>query len=332
MPYLLKESKRIQKGKEKSIAKGVRKTEKKELLKVKDDIVFQNIFGKEKNRKITEHLLSLILGRKVEKVILDVNKRMLTNRADGKIGRLDIRVKFNDGEDADIEIQVRKYDSLPERILSYWSAMYTQKMEKGKEYGEIKPSISIVITDHRIKELEGIEKYHTKWNLREETHKERIFTKNIEIHILEMPKLTGEIKELDELGIWLKFIENPKNEEVREKMQMEENIFLKQAMEELEYLSGDEDFRRLVESREAFLRDQYSCEQSARREGKAIGLAEGEKIGLSKGEAIEKKQEKIQIAKKLLKKKVPIEEIVELTGLEESEIKKLEEENNKSNL
>ena len=116
MPYLLKESKRIQKGKEKSIAKGVRKTEKKELLKVKDDIVFQNIFGKEKNRKITEHLLSLILGRKVEKVILDVNKRMLTNRADGKIGRLDIRVKFNDGEDADIEIQVRKYDSLPEKV------------------------------------------------------------------------------------------------------------------------------------------------------------------------------------------------------------------------
>ncbi len=103
-------------------------------------------------------------------------------------------------------------------------------------------------------------------------------------------------------------------------MQMEENIFLKQAMEELEYLSGDEDFRRLVESREAFLRDQYSCEQSARREG----LAEGEEIGLAKGE----KQKAIEIARKLLKMKIPVEQIIQATGLEESEIKKLEEENN----
>ncbi len=172
-----------------------------------------------------------------------------------------------------------------------------------------------------MKELEEIKEYHTKWNLREEKHREKIFTKNIELHILEIPKMKEKEGKTDELELWLKFIENPKNEEVMEEMQREGNVFLKQAMEELEYLSGDEDFRRLVESREAFLRDQYSYEQSARREGKAIGLAEGEKIG----EKLGKSEKAIEIAKKLLKIKMPIEQIMEITGLKQSEIKKLEE-------
>ena len=37
---------------------------------------------------------------------------------------------------------------------------------------------------------------------------------------------------------------------------MSENKFLKQAKEELAYLSGDPDFQRLVEARAVFLMDQ----------------------------------------------------------------------------
>lgn len=69
------------------------------LLELKNDLVFQELFGKQKNSQITSHLLSLILGRKVYNIDLDVNKRMLGNRPDSKTGRLDIRAKFNDGEE-----------------------------------------------------------------------------------------------------------------------------------------------------------------------------------------------------------------------------------------
>lgn len=68
------------------------------LLELKNDLVFQELFGKQKNSQITSHLLSLILGRKIYNIDLDVNKRMLGNRPDSKTGRLDIRAKFNDGE------------------------------------------------------------------------------------------------------------------------------------------------------------------------------------------------------------------------------------------
>ena len=59
---------------------------------------------------------------------------------------------------------------------------------------------------------------------------------------------------------------------------MEENKFLKQAKEELAYLSGDPDFQRLVESRAGMLMDidcyKEQCRQEALIEGRAEGRAE----------------------------------------------------------
>ena len=87
-------------------------------------------------------------------------------------------------------------------------------------------------------------------------------------------------------------------------MEKQENRFLKQAEEELAYLSGDEDFKRLVEAREGFLRDQYEFELAGKKEGKK--------------EATE------QIAKDLLKLRVEMEKIIKATGLTKEEIEKLE--------
>lgn len=63
------------------------------LLELKNDLVFQKLFGKQKNSKITAHFLSLILGKEIYNIDLDVNKRMLGNRENSKTGRLDIRAK-----------------------------------------------------------------------------------------------------------------------------------------------------------------------------------------------------------------------------------------------
>ena len=161
----------------------------KKLLDLKNDIVFQELFGKQKNSKITEHLLTLILEREIKGIDLDVNKRMLGNRQDSKTGRLDIRAKFNDGEDCDIELQVEPFKYMNKRILEYWAEMYTQKVSSGNRYSILKPSIVILIADYKLEELKELEEYHTVWNLRERKNKEKVLTKDIEIHILEMPKI-----------------------------------------------------------------------------------------------------------------------------------------------
>ena len=81
----------------------------------------------------------------------------------------------------------------------------------------------------------------------------------------------------DELVQCLKFIKEPENEGV-EKF-MKENKYLKQAKKELEHLSGDPDFKRLLESRVGFLRDEATQMAVAKQEGERHGMKKGRKEG-----------------------------------------------------
>ena len=84
---------------------------------------------------------------------------------------------------------------------------------------------------------------------------------------------------------------------------MVDNKYVKKAEKELEYLSGDEETRRLAELREKAIRDELAAIAQARDEGISY--------------------EKIKFAKKMLEKKMDIALIMEMTGLTKEEIKKL---------
>ena len=284
-----------------------------ELLNLTKDLVFQELFGKQKNKDITAHLLSLILNRKIKNIDLDVNKRMLGNRKNSKTGRLDIRAKFNDGEDCNIELQVEPYPYMDKRMLEYWGSMYDAKINSGDSYEVLKPTISILITDYKITNLKHISKYHTVWNLREKDFTDTILTNDIEMHILEIPKINDNEMLKDELVQWLRFIKEPENKGV-EKF-MEENKYLKQARKELEHLSGDPDFKRLLESRAGFLRDVDAKMYVAREEGKEEGREEGKEEG--------KKENQLEIAKKMKEENMDIEQISRITNLTREEIEEL---------
>ena len=96
---------------------------------------------------------------------------------------------------------------------------------------------------------------------------------------------------------------------------MRENRFLRQAKKELSYLSGDPDFQRLVDARAGFLKDMYNMKKQALIDGRSEGIAQG----LAEGKA----EEKIEIAKKMKLKNMPINEIIELTGLSKKDIDSL---------
>ena len=98
------------------------------------------------------------------------------------------------------------------------------------------------------------------------------------------------------------------------------HLYFQQARKELEYLSGDEAFQRIVEARARFLEDQEVQTRAARDEGLSEGKKIGETIGLKKGESIGLKNGKKEIAKKMKAKNMPIKEIMELTGLSKEEI------------
>ena len=175
------------------------------------DLVFQRIFGKPGNEKITERLLSLILEKDILGIDLDINKRLLDGAESDKVGRLDIRAKLKTGEDFNIELQMSPYEYMPERMVYYWSKLYSGKLKRGTNYEKLTPTTSILITNYNLDELSSINKYHTIWNLREKDYHQVVLTNDIEFHILEIPKMLKENPDFkkDELATWLKFLIEP---------------------------------------------------------------------------------------------------------------------------
>ena len=283
----------------------------------KNDLVFQRIFGKVGNEKIAKRFIELIIGEKIESIDLDVNKELIREKEEEKLGRLDVRAKLNGGISCNIEIQLKNHNDMEKRILYYWSKLHAGQLKESEKYKDIKRTISIVIMGENLKKLKDITNYHTKWNLTEQNRKDLILTEDIEIHVLELKKMKKLTNKQDELRLWLMFLDNPEDEEVQK--EMEENAYLKQAMKEYEHLRGSEGFWRIVELREKNLRDEEWERENAREEARAEGLKEGKKEGKKEGIKANKKE----TAKKLLKEKFSIEDIIRITELTQKEIEEI---------
>ena len=277
----------------------------------KMDIIFQAIFGEVGSENITKDFLEKILKRKIEKISLDKNPILRRELKDDKLGVLDIVTELDGKEKCNIEMQLIDKNNIIERMLYYWSKMYTRQIKAGDDYNKLEKTIVILIADFNIKGLEEVE-YHSTWKIIETNSvKKLILTDKFELDIIELSKIKGRENEKDQLLDWLVFLENPESERVIQKM--EENENLKEAVEKLDRISEDEKMQRIIELREKAIRDEHAI------------YAKGVDDGIEEGKAKGAREKQIEIAKKLLKAKVGMEVIIETTGLTKEEIEKLQE-------
>ena len=278
----------------------------KKTLSPKLDVVFQALFGEVGSERITKNFLETILNKKIEKIDLSKNPILRREFKDDKLGVLDILAELDGKEKCNIEMQLVNSKSIIERILYYWSRLYSRQIKIGQDYNLLERTIIILITDFKIESLEELD-YHSRWKIMEDKQgKKIILTQKLEIDIIELPKIIGKEKEQDNLLDWLYFLENPKSRRVTEKM--EENKEIKEAVEKLDSLSEDERMQRIADLREKAILDEKAIY--------AKGLDDGIKEGLEKG----KEKEKLEIAKKLKKEGMNTELIAEITGLKIKEI------------
>ena len=267
----------------------------------KMDIIFQAIFGEVGSENITKDFLEKILKRKIEKISLDKNPILRRELKDDKLGVLDIITELDGKEKCNIEMQLIDKNNIIERMLYYWSKMYTRQIKAGEDYDKLEKTIVILIADFNIKGLEEVE-YHSTWKIIETNSvKKLILTDKFELDIIELSKIKGRENEKDQLLDWLVFLENPESERVARKM--EENKNLKEAVEKLDRISEDEKMQRIIELREKAIRDEHAI------------YAKGVDDGIEKGI--------MKIAKSMLKKGMNVSDIIEITGLTKEEIEKL---------
>ena len=161
--------------------------------------------------------------------------------------------------------------------------------------------------------LQNIQEYHTVWHYREENHREKILTKNTEVHILELEKYKRHKKQTGEIDPWLEFFINPYGKEVQDMARTRAE--LEEAVKQLRLLNADEEVQQLADAEDWARYDYNSAMSEMKQKGLEAGLAEGKAEG--------EKKANLKIAQKMLEKKMDINLIAELTGLTKEEIKSL---------
>ena len=318
------------------------KEEKKDLLKPKNDVVFQCLFN-QKNEKITKAFVEAILEKKIKKMTINETKELYREKPEDKLGILDLELDINDKEKVDVEVELIERENFAERLLYYFSRLYGGEIKKGKDYTESKRVLIVAIVDYEIDLTKEIEEFETRWKIKETKNPQLVLTEDVEFIILELPKVRREYEKNKEnkKAQWMMFLDDPNTREVKEIMNKNEDI--KDAIITVHEMSEDEKIRKLAELREKAIMDEKAIRKAGYRRGMEKGLEDGKKIGIEQGieqgmergikqgikegikQGIEKgeRKQKEEIAKKLKAMKISLNQIKEATGLSEDEINNL---------
>ena len=238
--------------------------------------------------------------------ILDNTKLKRDGPAD-KLGILDIRAKTLAGEQINIEVQLVNQYNMDKRTLFYWSKMYSEQLKEGQPFDDLKKTITINILDFNYMDVDS---YNTVFHLWEDRHKGYKLTDVLEIRFIELPKFRKAKFDLSRpLDRWLVFIDDLPEEVL--KMAMKAEPVIAKAEELLEYLGSLDEVKRYYEAREREVHDEVTRTNGAKEEGRKEGRKEGQQ------------EKQLEIAKKMLYRGLPIEQIIECTGLSINEIEKL---------
>jgi predicted transposase/invertase (TIGR01784 family) len=163
-------------------------------LSIMEDAVFKILFSSdtEDSREALRCLLSACIRREISDVRI-LNNELFPAHLAAKSARLDVHVTFNDGEVADLEMQMHKSnDDLKTRVTQYTAALQFGQSKRGKSYRKIKRVYQIVFLNDIM--FPHSDKLPRRYSYREESEYDRL-TEAVEIIFYEMPKLGQRVQD-----------------------------------------------------------------------------------------------------------------------------------------
>ncbi len=106
----------------------------------------------------------------------------------------------------------------------------------------------------------------------------KLYNDKMELQILELKKLPGEIRTGEDIVNWMRFFNGKNRKEFEDMAQRDE--YLDEAYEALKRLSADDEKRLEYEAREKALRDHISMLEGMKEEGMEEGIEKGRKEGI----------------------------------------------------
>lgn len=267
------------------------------FVDIKNDIAFRKIFGNENKKIILISFLNAVMKLRERDAIEDVeilNPYQLPIIKNLKASIIDVKARDKKGKTYIIEMQVAEPDGLDKRLLYYSSKEYSQQIESGEYYTQLKPVIFIGIFDFHFTEGQKYLSHHAVCDV--ENGERRI--KDMDFYFIELPRFNKPLVDLVEVtDKWIFFIKEAENLEV-----IPENV------DDEGLKAAYQDANKYSWTKEELDAYDYSAMREQDERGK-ITAAE--------------KRAKIETAKGLKKLGVSFEIIREATGLSDEEIDNL---------
>lgn len=275
------------------------------FVDVTNDVAFRKIFGNENKKISLISFLNAVLDFPEGKKVVDVNilnPYQLPKLSGGKTTIVDINAKDQNDNSFIVEMQVTESEGFDKRVLYYTSQSYADQISRGDEYNKLNAAYFIGILDFTISKNP---KYISRHRVLDVATGENII-RDIEFNFIELPKFKLELNELKtNIEQWIYFIKNAENLEV-----IPENINdegLKEAYKEADKYSWTR--QELQDYDKIFIREQDErgkftlVEKRAKLEGKI--------------------EEKKEVAINLIKLNIPVDIIIQSTGLTKEEIENI---------
>ena len=175
----------------------------------KSDILFKMTFVKYK------HLLKCLVAAVLKITVKDIeefvilNSEIVPEAVDKKFCRLDIHLKAN-GQYVDVEMQVSDKGNFSERLLVYWSKVFSGALGSGDDYAVVPKAILISFVNFPLFECK---EYYSEFACIEK-HRYELLTDKMSIFVFELGKLPEEIDKNNILELFLRLFKADTEEEL----------------------------------------------------------------------------------------------------------------------
>ena len=282
-----------------------------------NDYFIRYLFSHEGNENIALNFINAVfkdLDFETFNKIEILNPFNIAENYDEKESIVDIKATTETGITVLIEIQARGNEDFIKRALYYWAYNYSSSLNRGSFYDELKPTVSINITNFI---LTDEDKVHSCYVLKE-LNNNKILTDHCQLHFVEIPKFN--LKDISksenfdnihkEFISWIKFF---KGENMS--ILMKENTIFEEVEKKCRTFLNNTPVMDKYKKREV---DAYFFDKSIE-----LDLKKAKEQGITEGIEQGEKNKAISIARNLKKSGIDIKIISENTGLSIEEIKKL---------
>jgi predicted transposase/invertase (TIGR01784 family) len=258
-----------------------------------NDTLFKMLFVK--HQHLLKRLVSLLLGIRLESIgeFLVTNPEMPPESIGDKFCRLDINMTV-DGVRCDLEVQVNDEGDYPERALFYWAREYSTALPAGEDYSKLPRTIIISIIG--FKQFNCTE-YHSEYQVLE-VKRHTPLTDKLHLVFFELPKLPKVVNAADEQKLWLALFKAETEEELKQIESLGVPI-MEEAIVAYRSVTASPEFREMERLRSKARHDEAQALRNAERNTKK------------------------EIARNALRKKMSIDDVIDITGLTREEVESI---------